>query len=229
MGTEESMRLNHCYNEECLKTIGRMADNSIDVVVTSPPYNKRKVSGKLVKEVKYDCVSDCIPEDEYQEQQIELLNQLHRVAKSVFYNHKVRYDKFAIHPMSWILKTKWKLHQEIIWNRKITGNIRGWRLWNIDERIYWLVKDKPAELAQEQAQYTSVWDIRPEMNKIGHPAPFPEEIARRCILIGSNTGGVVYDPYMGSGTTAKVAKDTGRQWIGSEISPFYCEIIENRV
>ena len=224
--------INEIHNENCLATMARMGDNFLDLTVTSPPYNKNGASGALVKEVVYSASSDKINEAEYQEMQIRILNEIYLKTKdngALFYNHKVRYSGYAIHPMEWILRSKWNLHQEIIWNRKLTGNIRGWRLYHTDERIYWLVKKKPKELSQKLAQLTSVWDIRPEMKRIGHPAPFPEEIAKRCILLGSNEGDIVYDPFMGSGTTAKMAIKNGRNWIGSEISGEYCKIIEDRI
>ena len=62
-----------------------------------------------------------------------------------------------------------------------------------------------------------------------HPAIFPEGLARDHILSWSNEGDIVYDPFMGSGTTAKMAIETGRRWIGSEISADYCKIIEERL
>jgi|GEM_PF-6254011 len=76
-------------------------------------------------------------------------------------NHKVRYENGKmLHPIEIISKTKWDIWQEIIWNRKIAGNIRGWRFWQVDERIYWLVKGKPKELKPQHAKLTSVWEIR---------------------------------------------------------------------
>lgn len=62
-----------------------------------------------------------------------------------------------------------------------------------------------------------------------HPAIFPEKLARDHILSWSDEGDIIYDPFMGSGTTAKMARDTGRAYIGSEISTEYCEIAEKRL
>ena len=62
-----------------------------------------------------------------------------------------------------------------------------------------------------------------------HPAIFPESLARDHILSWSNKGDIVYDPFMGSGTTAKMAQTTGRRWLGSEISKDYCEIAIKRL
>ena len=76
----------------------------------------------------------------------------------------------------------------------------------------------------------NVWEITTEkQNKTGHPAPFPEALARDHIISWSNEGDVVLDPFMGSGTTAKVARALNRHYIGFEISAEYCEIIRKRL
>lgn len=62
-----------------------------------------------------------------------------------------------------------------------------------------------------------------------HPAPFPESLAHDHIISWSNTGDLVLDPFSGSGTTAKMAKETGRHWIGIDISDEYCKMSEKRV
>ena len=62
-----------------------------------------------------------------------------------------------------------------------------------------------------------------------HPATFPEELAEKHIVSWSNEGELVFDPFMGSGTTAKMAKLNNRNYIGFEISPEYCEISEKRL
>ena len=62
-----------------------------------------------------------------------------------------------------------------------------------------------------------------------HPAPFPEQLANDHIISWSNEGDLIYDPFLGSGTTAKMAILNKRNWIGSEISEEYCKIIERRI
>ena len=75
----------------------------------------------------------------------------------------------------------------------------------------------------------NVWGIPTVPSKIKHAAMFPPEIPRRCILIGSRPGDVVLDPFMGSGTTAVVARKLARRWVGYELNPEYVEIIRKRV
>ena len=80
----------------CIELASQLEDNSINVTVTSPPYNKRGVGGGLFRKIEYDTFDDTLPEEVYQEQQIELLNTLYNKTVdggSLFYNHKVRYLK----------------------------------------------------------------------------------------------------------------------------------------
>ncbi len=65
--------------------------------------------------------------------------------------------------------------------------------------------------------------------KIGHPAPFPNELPRRCIEFYTFKGDVVLDPFIGSGSTACAAKSTGRSYIGYDISQDYIELAEQRI
>jgi len=71
-----------------------------------------------------------------------------------------------------------------------------------------------------------VWEIPQESNN-PHPAPFPTELAQRCI--GSTTGRTILDPFMGSGTTAIAAEAEGRDWIGIEKSKDYCRLAKERL
>jgi site-specific DNA-methyltransferase (adenine-specific) len=76
----------------------------------------------------------------------------------------------------------------------------------------------------------NIWKYSVGFNdKTGHPAVFPEELARDHILSWSNTGDVVLDPFMGSGTTAKMAMLNNRHYIGFDISEEYCEIARERI
>lgn len=139
-----------------------------------------------------------------------------------------------IHPMEWLIHSKWNVKQEIIWNRKITGNLRGWRYWQIDERIYWLYKPNEnkvgKELASKHARMSSIWDIMPENNN-PHPAPFPLDIPTRIIysIFDGEKDKVVIDPYMGSGTVGVACKLYGCDYVGIDISQSYIEMANQRI
>lgn len=224
---------------DALTVLSTLPDELVDVGVTSPPYNKgENKRGWLVDNVKYSGATDKLPENEYQENQIRVLNELFRITKpggSFFYNHKIRWERgIMLHPMDWLRKTKWIIRQEIIWDRMLAGNIRGWRFWNVDERIYWLYKPKGNnligdELKPRHALLTSIWRIPPERKNL-HPAPFPIAIPTRIIYsILDDRKGIVIDPYCGSGTTLVVAKILGCHYIGIDISPEYVRLAENRL
>lgn len=224
---------------DALEILKKIDGDFVDLGITSPPYNKgEKNKGWLVKNVKYNIASDNILEEVYQEQQIQVLNEIFRVTKqggSFFYNHKTRWVRGKmLHPMEWLQKTKWTIKQEIIWDRMIAANIRGWRFWQIDERIYWLYKPIDGnkigeELKSKHALLTSIWRFPPERRN-GHPAPFPLLLPTRIIhSFLDNKKGVVLDPYVGSGTTCLAAKLLGSNYIGIDISKEYVKDAENKL
>ena len=71
-----------------------------------------------------------------------------------------------------------------------------------------------------------VWEI-PQTRDNPHPAPFPIELAERCV--SSTNAEVILDPFMGSGTTALAAINHGRDWIGMDVSELYCSMARNRI
>jgi len=229
------METNTILGGDTLLKLKTLPPDYFDVGVTSPPYNKGEHDkGWLVDKVVYDTANDSKGEAKYQEEQIEVLNELYRVMKpggSFFYNHKLRWVRgWMIHPYKWVSQTKWVIRQEIIWQRKIAGNIRGWRFWQVDERIFWLQKPRDGEkhepigkeLEPKHAKLTSIWEIRPESKIDWIPDPFPLALPTRCIysVLDENKGRVI-DPYAGSGTTLVAAKLLGHEYLGIEISEEY--------
>ena len=188
---------------DALDILEKIEDNFVDLGITSPPYNKgEKHQGWLVKNVRYNGASDRAPEEVYQKQQVDVLNELFRVIKpggSFFYNHKTRWARGKmLHPMEWLQKTKWTIRQEIIWNRMIAANIRGWRFWQVDERIYWLYKPRGGdqigkELKSKHALLTSVYigidisreyvrDAKARMeNYLSYKKVVDEEVSRHIV------------------------------------------------
>jgi modification methylase len=232
--------LNKIIHSDTLNALKELPDNFIDVGVTSPPYNKgEKNNGWLVKNVEYNSSRDNKSEAQYQQEQIDVLNELHRTAKqggSFFYNHKLRWVRGKMfHPMEWLAKTNWSVKQEIIWDRCIAANIRGWRFWQVEERIYWLYKPIEnnfigEELHSKHALLSSIWRFVPEQ-KSKHPAPFPLQLPIRCIysVLDDKKDCVVIDPYCGSGTTLLAAKFLGHNYIGIDISKDYIDMAKDRL
>jgi DNA modification methylase len=84
------------------------------------------------------------------------------------------------------------------------------------------------EKSYEMANKRSVWTVNTKPYSGAHFAVFPTELIEPCILAGAPVGGIVLDPFMGSGTTAQVAQDLGRQYIGCELNPEYGKLQKKR-
>lgn len=127
----------------------------------------------------------------------------------------------------------WYLRSTIIWSKPVAGEPPRLDRPSVShEYLFLLTLSKHYEVRiPDQAPwwYRSVWEIAPEAGVRGHPATMPVEIARRCILAGSKPGDMVLDPFVGSGTTAMVARDLGRRAIGIDLSPEYLAMAVERI
>lgn len=238
------INLKELYNTikqgDVLDVLRELPDNCFDLTITSPPYNKRNKShGWLVTNEKYAHFDDHMPEDDYQSWQVDVISELFRITKpggSLFYNHKLRWvDGVMLHPVSWVCKTPWSLRQEIIWDRGLAANMRGWRYWQVDERIYWLYKPIGnyhigEELASKHAKLSSIWRIRPAARSKLHPAAFPIELPARIIFSFSAKQRLfVLDPFCGTSTTLVAAKLLNCDYFGIDLSPDYVTLSEQRL
>ena len=229
-------------NEDCIVGLKKLESNSVDCIVTSPPYNKKGLLGNVKQgnqiwgkfNIDYNTYNDDMPEEEYQAWMIELLNECHRVIKtdgSIFFNHKPRrYKNRCYLPTDFIQHSNAEIYQLIIWDRRNSPNIRNDVLVPCTEHIYWMCKDKPKVFRDAvNPEYRSeVWVINPERQK-QHPAPFPSQLVENCIKLTTQENDLVLDPFMGSGTTALVAKELNRKWMGFEIDEKYIQITNDRL
>lgn len=235
-------------NVDVLEGLKQLDDETVDIIITSPPYNKAGLNGlnkdaNWNKTIDYggDKDIDNKPEEEYQEWQLDILKECYRVLKKdglMFYNHKnriVRGKGYIITPYKWILQSPFLIRQEIIWNRKNSPNQDPSRYVPTFESIYVLSKQKDTLFKRNKdVEYkTDVWSINPD-RKNTHPAPFPIEIPRN-ILKSLNTEKIedreitVLDPFNGSGTTAITAIEQGYNYIGFDIIDEYLEETERRI
>ena len=208
------------YLEPCEETLKRFEDNSIDLIITSPPYNIGKMHSNRLQFGSY--ANNDMKEPDYQKWQIEVLNECYRVLSengSMFYNHKVRIkDGKAIHPMEWLLKTNFVIKQEITWDMGKSANCDKIRFFPFSERIYWLTKNPKAKLLNKNS-LSDVWRLVPTHRRKdqNHIAVMPDGIVQNILDAIPNKPNVVYDPFGGSGTTMKVCKQNGIDCIISEI------------
>lgn len=210
-----------------------LEDGSVDLIITSPPYNLGHDDWQFGGEdragrdggIGYE---DDRNEQEYQAWQLRVFNELYRVASdgaSFFYNHKPRQsDGKVIHPMDWIRddSNPWTLRQELVWDRKATHNHCPTIFWPVDERVYWLTKGDP-DIPDDGTGMKSVWTFHGPKPDTEHPAPFPDELPRRCIEAVACEDDVVLDPFGGSFTTCEVAAKLGYESIGVDIESEYVE------
>ena len=248
------MDINRIYQIDVLEGLKQLEDNSVDVIIFSPPYNKlglrgnaRPITEKNIKSasaqrnwvqaIAYggDYNVDNMKEEDYEQWQIEILNECYRVIKedgSIFYNHKNRLNKGqSISPYKWLYQTKLIVRQEIVWNCNGTPIQAPIRWLPTTERIYWLTKTtKPRFYRNINGKHkTEVWQINRE-NRNSHPAPFPIEIPYTILdNIPSDKPLLVLDPFMGSGTTAIAALMHNHNYLGFEKFKEYVDMAEERI
>ncbi len=231
--------LNRVHHGDCVELMRKMPRESVDVVVTSPPYNIKNSTGNGLKNGSggkwpnakliegYDAHDDTMPHEDYVRWQRDILSAMMHVLKptgAIFYNHKWRVQKGLLQDRADIVRD-FPVRQIIIWQRKGGINFNPGYFLPTYEVIY-LIANPEFQLAPKANALGDVWSITQESNN-PHPAAFPIELAQRCIE--STTGEVILDPMIGSGTTAVAAELAGRKWVGMDISKAYCELATERV
>jgi modification methylase len=221
---------------EVMKTI---PSASIDLILTSPPYNLRNSTGNGMKNGKggkwsnarlikgYHDYTDCLPHDEYVAWQRECLSEMMRLIPengAIFYNHKWRIQKGFLQDRQDIVKD-FPVRQIIIWKRSGGINFNHGYFLPTYEVIYLIAKPM-FRLAPHANKHGDVWVIGQERNNT-HPAPFPLSLAER--VISSTNASLVLDPFIGSGTTALAARNFGRHFIGIDCTQEYIEMARMRL
>lgn len=233
------LELNTIYNEDCLLTLSKMKDESVDLIVTSPPYNKNhwikqkvRKKGDFIRKIEYSTYDDNLPQDEYVDWQKKVISECLRVLKptgSLFYNHiDIMVNHNTIHP-TWVYDFPMK--QVIIWDKCGTPKIDKSYFLPFTEWIFWIKKDKDSVpyFDRNNALFKkNIWSI-PRSQESNHPAPFAEKLVENIVLSCSKEGDLIYDPFMGSGTTYKVSRKFNRNVIGSEISEEYTKLSEDKI
>lgn len=227
----------HCG--DAVETMKRLPVGSVDVIVTSPPYNLKNSSGNGMKDGRggkwekaaliegYANHGDAMPHDEYVAWQRDSLTAMMRVLRedgAIFYNHKWRVQNGLLQDRADIVDG-FPVRQIIIWKRDGGINFNAGYFLPTYEVIYLIAKPQ-FKLAPKANALGDVWHI-PQETKNPHPAPFPVELAQRCIE--ATKGRIVLDPFMGSGTMALAAINAKRDWIGIDIAEDYCKLARERI
>jgi site-specific DNA-methyltransferase (adenine-specific) len=265
------IELNKIYNEDCLVTLSKMEDNSIDLIVTSPPYADRRKS-----------TYGGIHPDNYVEWFLTISNEIKRVLKpsgSFILNIKENVvdgerHTYVLELIIEMRKQGWLWTEEYMWHKK--NSFPGFwpnRLRDGWERLLHFTREKKFNMYQNQVRVpigdwaktrlenpteydkerqesavgsgfgvkranwvdkdlvlpNNVLHLAAETRNKSHSAAYPEKLPEFFIKLFTQTNDVVYDPFTGSGTTAKVALDLNRNFIGSEISEDYYEVANERL
>ena len=265
----ENIVLNKIWNESNLMTCQRLPDNSIDMILTSPPYDEGVLR-------KYDKTCPIWTWSDF----TKLMSELSRILKPggvivwVVDDATINGGETGTcyRQVVWTLdNTPLILHDSMIYEKNSPAyppSKDSKRYGQVFEKVFVYTKnkirqdikllcDKPNKYAgfsswgvctgyTKDGKYSTGKKINPvpeyslrnniwkyttscEKDKTGHPAIFPEQLAIDHILSWTNEGDIVYDPFMGSGTTAKACVLTNRKYIGSEISTEYYKIILERL
>lgn len=223
-----------------------LPDRSVHLMITSPPYNVGK---------EYD---DDLTHEQYMDLIGNVLKETYRVLVDggralVNVANLGRKPYIPLH--SFIIERAaevgFYMRGEVIWNKSAgAGSSTAWGSWMSasnptlrDTHEYVLVFQKPpfgrakpegreSTISRDDfLEFTkSVWEFPPQSAKqVGHPAPFPVELPKRAIALYTFSGEVVLDPFMGTGSTALAALQSGRSYVGYDLSSEYIEISKARV
>lgn len=233
-------------------TTNLIEENSIDLIVTSPPYNV---------DIHYNSFKDDIPYEKYLEFTEKWLTKAYLLMKPdgrMCLNipldkskgrKEAGFQSVYVDIVNIAKKVGWKYFSTIIWNEQNISRRTAWGSWLSASAPYviapvemivvlykkrWkkLSGSKKSDISKEEfMEWTNgVWTFMGESKKrVGHPAPFPVELPRRCIKLFSFVDDTVLDPFLGSGTTLIACALTGRKGIGIEIDENYCEIAKQRL
>jgi DNA modification methylase len=255
INTEYTPKINTITCGNCLEVIQTIPDNSIDMILTSPPYFNAREYSKYKSYTEYLSFLNDIFEKVYSK--IKPAGILVLNLSCVIEARASRSKESKRLPIPFdvcsTLSKKWTFLDDIIWVKPDGASSRAikfahhrrpvaYKTFNVSE--YLLVFSKPGCLLDKSIrshsldvikkskvsdgyERTNIWKINPERNK--HPAPFPLELATKAISYYSFCGDTILDMFMGSGTTAIACIETGRNYIGIEIQEKYCQIAKDRI
>ncbi len=244
-----NLEIDKMYCESNLDTIAKMPDNFLDIVVTSPPYN---ITRKSSLAERYDVYKDNKSEKEYIDYSINLFNGFYRVLKKdsiVLYNMSYGNENpnlmlFTITDI--IRNTEFTLADIIIWKKKSAtpNSVSHNKLTRICEYVFVLCRKsefktynsnkknvntmESGQLVYENLFNFIIADNNDESNDI-NKATFSTEFVRKLLNIYAKPNSLVYDPFMGTGTTAKACIIDKHNYIGSELSRKQVDYANERI
>lgn len=222
------------YIGNVLDIIKNIQDNSVDMIFTSPPYNIGLKDRKDTNIATYDKWDDNLGWEDYCKWQIDILNECYRIVKpggTLFYNHKDKFkDEIYKNPIEILFKTKWKIKQNIIWDRGSAISYNAGMFGDVYENIYYCYKDISPKTKTNHNILGTIWKINKE-TQINHPAPFPLELPLRAIysIFDNEENKTILDIFNGSGTTGVASLLLNHKYIGIDISEKYLKMTIKRL
>ena len=255
------MELNRIYNEDCLVTMRRMEGKSINVVLTSPPYNKSRATSYseqalATRQGHYKDFNDAKSNDEYIAWTLERFAEFGRILKDdgvVCYNLSYSTDEIRMAELMWLVVAEvikqgiFTLADTIVWRKKnaTPNNVSPNKMTRICEFVFVFCKRQSFDTfhgnkkvistsSSGQKIYDNYYNIIEAENNDGpceiHKATYSTSLCFQLLdRYGVAGGGVVYDPFMGTGTTAIAAIEQKMSFIGSEISAEYVDYANKRI
>jgi len=249
------IELNIIYNEDCNVTMNKLPHNCIDVIITSPPYNTSRKGSSLdgaCANIRYDEFDDCKTDDEYIDWTIDIFKNYDKVLKEngvVLYN--LSYSSENTHLM-WLViaeimkQTKFIIADNIIWKKPSTSpnSCSPNKLTRIVEYVFVFCRkeeiatfkcNKEVSSLRKTGQiaYKNYFNFIEAPNNDGsndiHKATYSNELVRKLISLYVSKDDVVYDSFMGTGTTAVACIIEDVSYIGSEISKRYVDFSNKRI
>ena len=240
---KKTNKKNIIFNKSAEK-MDDLIDNCVSLTVTSPPYNVGKLSdNNLSDEGYWKLMRQCFKEV------YRVTESGGRLVLNVANLGRKPYIPFSNMFTDLMLDLGFLMRGEIIWQKSKGANANfAWGSWLSasnpvirDIHEYCLVFSKEGMSKGSKGKSTiekdefmestlSIWNINPaRAKKIGHPAPFPVELAERFINLYSYEKDLILDPFIGSGTTALAASKLKRSYIGYEVNAEYCKLAEKRL
>lgn len=229
---------------DCLERMKEIPDGSVDLVLTSPPYNMnlrirngKYCSRQIVKEIstKYENYADNLSIDDYFELNKNVISECLRVSDLVFYNVQILTgNKPALFKLMGEFHEKIK--ELIVWDKVNAQPAIGSNVMNSQfECLIVFQNSSPESRSFETAQFdrgtlSNHWSIKRGRKPVKcHGAVFPVELAEKVISNFSFDGATILDPFMGTGTTGVAARNLNRKFIGIEMDDKYFEIAKERI
>ena len=247
------MELNKIHNESCFETMKKIDNNSINIILTSPPYNTSRTGRKDKYSTRYNGFNDNKTDEEYIKWTIELFNNYNNILKKngcVLYN--LSYSSETPDLIRRVIgkiieETNFTTADRIIWKKKsaIPNNVSKNKLTRIIEYIFVFCrkdelntfncnkKVKNINERTKQKYYENVFNYIEAPNNDGsndlNKSTYSSELCKKLLDIYADDNYIIYDSFLGTGTTAIGCLKTNCYYIGSEISKEQCEYAENRI